>query len=149
MRKLEAEDVLTEGGVLIIDYFQNVKSDKQGEHNYLALKRLCGDLRRIKNNFPIPIVTMVQMRTAQNKKGGGLSDYQYRIKDCKNIADDATCIVELIASKEVGLTFWTVHKNRYSSYSGVIATKWDKGRYVKTNINHEELVKILKTLGRK
>lgn len=149
LKKLETENALTEEGVLIIDYFQNVKSDKQGEHNYLALKRLCGDLRRIKNNFPIPIVTMVQMRTVQNKKGASLSDYQYRIKDCKNIADDATCIVELVASKDIGLTFWTVHKNRYSSYSGVIATKWEKGSYVASNISNEELVKILKTLGGK
>jgi hypothetical protein len=146
LNKINEGHLLNNAGVLILDYYQNVKAENDAESPYQSLRTLSSELRKIKDYYPIPIVVMVQMRPVGNKKESSLLDYYHRVTHCKAICDDATCVVEMISDKKTKSTLWVVHKNRFSSFSGPILTSWEKGRIIAPRPDGITLIDLIKNL---
>lgn len=145
--KLEMGGFFTNGGALILDYYQNVRPENPGDSAYQDLKSLSNELQKLKNQFPVPIIVMAQMRPPIGRKDGGLSDYFSRVCDCKAICQDATCVVEAVPFRKHKLTLWAIHKNRFGSGDRVVITKWKNGRYVSPSEGDEGVKELTKMIG--
>lgn len=116
--------------VIIIDYYQNVKSSKQDmmldEFKVQAI--LAKMLDQYKNIYPAPIVLLAQVKAQEEDKN---VPFEYRIKGRKVIVDVATHIMEMNADRENLRTSWTIHKSRFNeSIGNTVFTGYDQGKFV-------------------
>ena len=89
----------------------------------------------------MPIVLFAQLHSVAKR---GNKEMDSRIKDCPNVIEPATVIIEVVPDFELGTSDFIIHKDRFGFAGNRIPCKFDKGRYVGMSSHDAELLKATK-----
>lgn len=115
-------------GLVVVDYYQTINTSRKDPHleSYTVLKKLGFYLKDYGRKHGLPVVVFAQL----NPKGEG-AEMQARVQNDKTVYNHAFTAIEISPDFETGLTTFTVHKDRFSPYTGKeVIMKFDKGKYV-------------------
>jgi predicted ATP-dependent serine protease len=119
--------------VIIIDYIQNIISSLKipSLDQWKVIDRVGKMLDQFKSHYNAPIIVMSQLKE-------GDAPFKERIEKCKSFLNSVTCAIEIDTDFEAKTTSWTIRKARFNGTNGkVITTGFDKGRYVKYDVEFE------------
>ena len=119
--------------VIIIDYIQNFISSLKipSLDQWKVIDRIGKMLDQFKSNYNAPIIVMSQLKE-------GDAPFKERIEKCKSFLNSVTCAIEIDTDFESKSTSWTIRKARFNGTNGkVIHTGFDKGRYIKYDVEFE------------
>lgn len=115
--------------LIVIDYYQNVYRSVNNPklENWKVQELFANYLDVFKNKFAAPVVVLAQKKPNDKEA----TSYKDLIEGRKVIANKATCIIEIIAERELLRTKWKVMKSRFiNSVGSSIITGFKKGKYV-------------------
>jgi nitrogenase subunit NifH len=129
---------------VIFDYYQNIKTSTENVNlNEFQVQRIfTSRLNQFKKLYPASFVVLAQMKPETKDKEGNIVDFKTRIEGNKDISNIATCSIEMKARPEDRTTEWIIRKNRWQSDNSQarILTGWEKGRYVKHDLDFMEKI---------
>jgi hypothetical protein len=129
---------------IIFDYYQNIKESTGSPHlnEFQVQKIFCAKLNQFRKLYPASFVVLAQLKAEVKDKEGNVVDFKTRIEGSKDISNVATCSIEMRARMEDRTTEWIIRKNRWQSdnIQTRILTGWEKGRYVKHDLDFMEKI---------
>jgi len=129
---------------VIIDYYQNIKisTENPALNEYQVQKMFFQKINQFKKIYPASFIVLAQVRAEKEDKNGNTIEFKERIEGAKEIYNAATCAIEMKSNKMDRTTEWLIRKHRWQSELGQarILTGWDKGLYVRHDLDFIEKV---------
>ncbi len=129
----------------IIDYFQLIQYslDDPSHSRYDVLNDFRNWINIYIKSCEVPIVLFAQLHST-GKRGESLDS---RIKECSNIIEPATVIIEVVPNFEDSTSSFCVWKDRFGIAQGTkIVCPFDKGRFLEQLSEREQAVRKLDKL---
>jgi len=116
---------------VMIDYFQLIQTSAAdpSKTRYDVLNELRMWLGQYIKSSNVPIVLFVQLYSL-SKRGGTGNDIDNRIKECSNVVEPATVIIEAVPDFELKTTDFIIHKDRFGAAGQRITCGFEKGRFI-------------------
>jgi hypothetical protein len=127
---------------IILDYYQNIDSslNNPSMENYKVQENFVQYIDQFKNKYMAPVIVL-----SQQKEGKDLP-FKEAIEGRKIIYNKATCVVELVAERDLWRSGWKIHKSRFSKAIGqTIYTGFEKGKYTPYTAEFRNKVELRKT----
>lgn len=126
---------------VMIDYYQLIQQSikDQKRERYSVLNDLRIYMQRYIRKSNIPIVLFAQLHSLGKRNNVELDS---RIKECPNILEAATVVLEIIPNFEDRTTYFLIKKDRFGLQGEKITCGFDHGRYVEYTDDFKQKVEI-------